>query len=191
MHSFKIIHFLTYFRGNGRTRAQALSTQIPSQLCPHVKGELQIKNYGFILRKFAFISVFMPIEQLSTSVCHCTLRHKLRISEELLWEPVPTLYIKSLKVLLNKTQIIEEMFSCSIFVSTILSLLNYLSLFLTFSVKIFLLCHVCWQGNCSCITWGSNRMDVIKQGGKRVLHNTSLYRHTWVNMETKNKKPSY
>lgn len=191
MHSFKIIHFLTYFRGNCRTRAQVLSTQIPSQLCPHVKDELQIKNYGFILRKFAFISVFMLIEQLSTSVRHRIPRHRLRISKELLWEPVPTLYIKSLKVLLNKTQVIEEMFICGIFVSTVISLLNSLSLFLTFSAKIFLLCHVCWQGNCSCITWGSSRMDVIKQGGKRVLHHTSLYRHTWVNTETKNKKPSY
>lgn len=103
------------------------------------------------------------------------------------WKPVWH-YFTSLKVLLNKTQIIEEMFSCSIFVSTVIYLLNSLSLFLTFSAKIFLLCHVFWQGNCSCITWGSSRMNVIKQSGKRILHNTLLYRHTWVNMETKTKK---
>lgn len=103
-------------------------------------------------------------------------------------QPVLTLHITSLKVILNKTQIIEEMFSCSIFVSTVISLLNSPSLFLTFSAKIFLLCHVFWQGNCSCVTWGSSRMNVIKQSGKRVLHNTLLYRHTWVNMETKPKK---
>lgn len=103
-------------------------------------------------------------------------------------EPGLTVYITSLKVLLNKTQIIEEMFSCSIFVSTVISFLNSPSLFLTFSAKIFLLCHVFWQGNCSCIAWGSSRMNVIKQTGKRVFHNTLLYRHTWVNMETKAKK---
>lgn len=103
-------------------------------------------------------------------------------------EPFLILCLTSLKVLLNKTQIIEEMFSRSIFVSTVISLLNSPSLFLTSSAKIFLLCHVFWQGNCSCITWGSSRMNVIKQSGKRVLHNTLLYRHTWVNMETKIKK---
>lgn len=118
----------------------------------------------------------------------CTHRQKPKISEEIPMKACLTLYFTSLKVLLNKTQIIEEMFSWSIFVSTVIYLLNSFSLFLTFSTKIFLLCHVFWQGNCSCITWGSSRMNVIKQSGKRILHNTLLYRHTWVNMETKTKK---
>lgn len=131
-----------------------------------------------LVSKSQFLSVHVDTDK--------SLKSVRKFNESPFWH-----YIASLKVLLNKGQIIEEMFSCSIFVSAEISLLNYLSLFLTFSAKIFLLCHVFWQENCSCITWGSSRMNVIKQSGKRFLHNILLYRHTWVSMETKAKKPRY
>lgn len=78
----------------------------------------------WLVSKSQFLSVHVDTDK--------SLKSVRKFNESQFWH-----YIASLKVLLNKGQIIEEMFSCSIFVSAEISLLNYLSLFSPFLLRFF------------------------------------------------------